>query len=267
MAQEPKDGSPDQIRAVPLEDVRRARGESKVAMPRSKVASLRAFRRVRADRTLGVIGILLLLIGITLIFAWEKPPVVEKKYGVEWPQTVHVEDAIVGANLVEGAAARSHTYELTAVNATVITFSLLWDDEIGNQAIENDELELDIKGPNGVNVTNATIRQKAKQGNITIPLALNSIPDIASVNADNERDAFQGVGDRTNRTGIGTWTIGVRVISAPGDVKNEATRPQASTFCDPRLPDNANCTPDGRENYEIRVSYATYSLRLKKLFD
>ena len=48
-------------------------------MPRSKVAGLRAFRRVRADRTLGAIGALLLLIGVALIFAWEKPPPVEKK--------------------------------------------------------------------------------------------------------------------------------------------------------------------------------------------
>src|SRR5687767_12178167 len=112
MPDEPKDEPKNQIRAVPLEDVRRARGEQKVAMPRSKVASLRAFRRVRADRAFGALGIVLLLIGIALIFTWEKPPVIEKKFEVQWPLATTQEDPIEGAALSAGAPARQHLYSM-----------------------------------------------------------------------------------------------------------------------------------------------------------
>lgn len=267
MPDEPRKGAGNEIRAVPLDEVRRARGETKVAMPRSKVASLRAFRRIRADRAFGAIGLLLLIIGIALIFSWEKPPVIEPKYGVEWPQNRTVEPLIVGQPLAAGAPPRTGTYDLTVPNATTIVFTLLWEDQIGDQAIEADALELSIEGPEGVNLTNATILQTAKQGNITIPVPLNGIPDIASVPASTEKEAFAAVGDRTNRTGVGTWTYSVRVVSAPGDVKNEAIRnPQGeAAFCDPALPDNANCTPDGFQDYRLEISYITYDLRLKKL--
>lgn len=267
MPDEPKADSKNQIRAVPLEDVRRARGEAKMAMPRSKVASLRAFRRVRADRTFGAIGILLLFVGLALIFAWEKPPEVEKKFGVEWPQSTIREPPISGARLAEGAAAQTHSYKLTVPNATAIVFSLVWKDDVGDKPIEGDRLEMKIEGPPGITLVNATLNDTGDGktgGNITFPVALNGIPDIASVNADTNESAFQAVGDRTNETGIGDWKISVRVLSAPGNYANEGNA--NPDLCRPGTPTTPYCTPDGGQAYEVHVSYTTYSLRLKKLF-
>lgn len=254
-----------QIRAVPLEDVRRARGEGRVAMPRSKVAGLRAFRRVRADRTMGAIGILFLLIGVALIFAWEKPPAVEKKFGTEWVIETSEMRTIQGARLAEGAPAAAHDFQLDATNATVIVFSLVWTDDVGDQAIEGDRLQIQVEGPPGTNVTNATRNDTGGQqgGNITIPIRLNGIPDLASVNAGTEEAALAAVGDRTNRTGIGPWKVSVRVLDAPDDIKDNRIRDP--NVC--RIPSATPvCVPDGGEDYQVLISYATYKLRLKKLF-
>jgi hypothetical protein len=258
------------LRAVPLDDVRRARGEQKVALPRSKVAGLRAFRRVRSDRLLGVVGLLLVLVGTTLIFTWEKPPPVEKKFGVEWPLTTHVLPDKAGRRLVEGSPSGSTeatTMTVPSLNVTAVTITLTWEDDVGKTAIEGDRLELEVKGPPGTNVSfkrNDTGLRGPTAGNISVTLPLSGIPDIASVAANSEAKARAAVGLRTNHTGTGDWTMTVRLLSAPGEVKNENAR------ADPRLcsvpAETPICKPDGGNDYTLKFRFVTYEVHYKKLF-
>lgn len=258
MSPEPQDPS-KKLLAVPLERARRARGQSVVALPRSKVATLRAFRRIRMDRLLGVVGTLLVAIGIVLIFTWpQPPPPVEKKFGVEWPRTL-VDKGTEQGNLA-AQQAFTHTEEVDRPNVTHVTMWLTWQDDVGDEAVEGDTFELEVQGPPGSNVTFKSNRTGGQAGaNMSFTFAMSGIPDVASVPAATEDEARKTLGDRSNRTGMGSWTMTVRLLRAEGDWSNNDLRG--------RVPCQApHCTPDPGNSFELHFEYAVYQVAFKKLF-
>jgi hypothetical protein len=272
--------------AMPLEQVRSARGETLVALPRSKVASLRAFRRIRADRILGIIGLILVLIGILLIFTWEKPPEIVKKYGVEWPLTSEVllsENATFTCNADPCGVATPYSVTVDQTNVTAVTFWLQWTDDVAgeNQDLsEGDEFQLEFSGPEGTNISNVRESRIGGRGgmNMSFTYVLSGIPDIGAVEpADNDEEAFALIGDRTNRTGIGDWKFTVTLLRAvddwaPGPAGDEARRTaeQGSQKCPDspqQLPTGgATCTRDPGNSYTFGFQITRYSVAIEKQY-
>lgn len=253
-----KDSSP-KMRAVPLEQARRARGQSMVALPRSKVASLRAFRRIRMDRLLGLLGALLVAIGVLLIFTWPQPPTpVQKKFGVEWPQTMV--DTGTESGYLQERGVFLHAVQVDRPNVTYVSMWLTWKDDVGDEAIEGDTFELEVQGPPGSNVSFKGNRTGGQEGaNMSFTFAMSGIPDVASVPATTEEEARQTLGERTNGTGMGTWTMNVRLLRAEGDWNNNDLR--GTVPC--QAP---HCTPDPGNSFELHFQYAVYQVAFKKLF-
>lgn len=252
---------PPKIVAIPLEQARRAAGETRVALPRSKVASLRAFRRVRMDRILGALGVILTVLGIALMFTWEAAPIVEKKFKVEWPTTARSMEN--WTQFVPATAnTTSKTFNLAATNVTLVQISVGWRDEVGDDALEGDRFHVTIEGPPGSNVSR---RQDlgtylAHTANFSFPLS--GIPDVSNWPARTEQEARAGVGDRTNRTGTGEWKITVRLVKANHDYRPE-TPPdvKANDVCQ-----DAFCQRDPGQEFTLRFTYTTYTAKYSKLF-
>ena len=271
----------DAIVAVPLEQVRSARGQAVVALPRSKVASLRAFRRIRADRILGTIGIILVLIGILLIFTWEKPPEIVKKYGVEWPlETITLESdnntLACTSNPCAGAAAeRAYTVDVTQTNVTAVTVWLQWVDTVvgeNEDLSEGDELQLTLTGPEGTNITNVVVAKVGGRAgeNISLTYPMSGIPDVGAVQpADNDEQAYALIGDRTNRTGIGSWTITVKINRA-GDNWNPTSPAGAEMRASgQKCPANSPaqvCEHDPGNAYSFGFQIVRYSVAIEKQY-
>ncbi len=267
------------IVAVPLEQVRSLRGEAIVALPRSKVASLRAFRRIRADRVLGTIGIIFVLLGILLIFTWEKPPEVVKKYGVEWPlETITLENdnntlACTAADCPGAASERTYSVPVDQTNVTGVTVWLHWTDDIvgeGEDQSEGDTLELMITGPDGTNITNVAVRKVggAAGENISLTYPMSGIPDVGAVQpADNDEEAWALLGDRSNRTGIGTWTLRVKILRA-GDDWGTSTVADELQSSGQKCPSTAPqvCVQDPGNDYNFGFQIIRYSATITKQY-
>lgn len=268
------------IVAVPLEQFRSARGQAVVALPRSKVASLRAFRRIRTDRLLGTIGIILVLIGILLIFTWEKPPEIVKKYGVEWPlETITLENdnntLACSANPCAGAAAeRTYSIDVTQTNVTGVTVWLQWNDNVvgeNEELSEGDELRLTLTGPEGTNITNVAVSKVGGRAgeNISLTYPMSGIPDLGAVQpADNDAEAFALIGDKTNRTGIGTWTITVAIVRAGDDWGPSPVAAELRSNGQKCPPNSAQpvCTPDPGNDYNFGFQIIRYSVAIEKQY-
>lgn len=269
------DKEPPKIVAVPLEDVRRAKGEARVALPRSKVASLRAFRRVRMDRILGVLGLLVTLLGIALMFYWEAPPVVEKKFKVEWPTTVHdlenwtppmlaAPTPPVGGTLEQATPTSVvKTFNVPDLNVTEARIAISWRDEVGNIGAEGDHFSILIEGPQGTNISTQKNLGTYLWHNDTFTFALSGIPDISSWPGTTEEQVRKEIGDRSNRTGTGEWKITVRLHRANHDYTPDGS---ASSEVKQRDICQTGCQRDAGEDFTVRFSYTTYSVKYTKLF-
>lgn len=264
-AKDPDSGS--KLVAMPLEQARRARGEALMALPRSKVASLRAFRRIRADRIFGAAGLALVLVGVLLIFAWEKPPPVEKRFGVEWPQTNTMLDPV--SDEFAAGDSETYTFPVNGTNVTAVTFWLTWIDDVARPSsgqAEGDTFEIQVSGPEGSNVSFTERRVGGQAGmNMSYTLPMSGIPDVASVPAKSEEEARAALGDRTNQTGGGDWTITVRLVSANHSWESEDARNAAGGMCPPQSIPNV-CTFDPGNSFELHFQFATYEVQFKKLF-
>lgn len=289
----PKSG--DKIIAAPLEDVRRARGEGVVAMPleqarsargqafvalpRSKVASLRAFRRIRADRFLGILGLVLVLIGILLIFTWEKPPEVVKKYGVEWPLTstiLALENGHLTCAAYECGTEQAYPIIVDHENVTAVTFWLAWTDDVAGEnrdLAEGDEFELEFAGPAGTNITTVSESRIGGKGgmNISYTFVIAQIPDIGALQpAENDEEALALLGDRTTRNGTGEWTFTVRLLRA-GDAWGDDEARRLAEASAQKCPDTQGlggpaCTRDEGNDYTFGFQITRYSVAIEKQF-
>ncbi|HEX9816197.1 MAG TPA: hypothetical protein VGB18_04390 [Candidatus Thermoplasmatota archaeon] len=266
--------------AVPLEQVRSVRGQAVVALPRSKVASLRAFRRIRADRVLGTIGIIFVLLGILLIFTWEKPPEVVKKYGVEWQlETLTLENdnntLVCTATGCPGAESeRTYTIDVNQTNVTAVTVWLQWiDDVVGENEdqSEGDILQLTITGPDGTNITNVAVSKIGGSGgeNISLTYPMSGIPDVGAVQpADNDEEAYALLGDRTNRTGIGAWSVTVKILRA-GDDWGDSPLGDELQSSGQKCPANSQmpvCDPDSGNPYNFGFQIIRYTVAIEKQY-
>lgn len=252
---------PPKIVAVPLEEARRAKGEARVALPRSKVASLRAFRRVRMDRILGVLGVIVTVIGVALMFYWEAPPVVEKKFKVEWPTTVRSLENWTQF-VPTTANTTSKTFELKANNVTQVVIRVGWDDAVGDHDLEGDRFMITIEGPSRTNISRRQDLGTRLHHSQNFSFALSGIPDVASWPATSEREARAGVGDRTNTTGSGAWKITMWLVKANHNYSQDAPQEAKSTgLCQAPF-----CQADPGQDFRLNFIYTTYDVKYSKLF-
>lgn len=258
MADEPKKPDPSKIVAMPLDRARRARGEGVVAMPRSKVASLRAFRRIRADRFFGALGALLVILGVLLIFVWEKPPDIPKTFSIEWtPSTTSLTTEALSLTTAQPTKAIPLT--VPGPNVTAVTFWFSWKDDVGNEGSEADEFSFEVKGPSGANLTLPAEKHILLQGNISRTYLMSGVPELSSVPAKTESEARAKVGDQTNQTGIGTYEFTFRLISLNGDWTDNSLRDRAPC-------NSPYCTPDNEHKMTFHFEFATYSATYKRNF-
>lgn len=271
--------SPKKIIAVPLEEGRRARGESVRALPRSKVATLRAFRRIRADRVFGVIGVILIVFATILVFKWEKPPPVPIRYSVEFPATTYdlptVEETL---SPVSGShqVSKTYTFQVPRENVSKVLVRLAWVDDHGDEVGEGDEFQVRIVGPPGTPtpITEGPIPFSYNRTSpttptvIEIPILVHSPPSNRQVEASNEAKARAAYSGNTSRVGMGEWTVTLNLTvennytSGPGGFGNyyKENFPQC-----PEEPRSPYCTPDTGNDFELDFQYITYASKYTRL--
>lgn len=255
---EPPEGAP--IRAIPLDQARKARGEGKVAVPRSKLAATRAFRRVRGDRLFGVLGILLVLFGAYLVFNWEKPLEVTPTYPVRWPESRH---SLAEQNPALETAQRTEqlTFEITDVNVTRISVQFSWNDTVGDEALEYDVLNFTVQGPAGSNITSHFEDATGPAGLIFLNLTVNAPPSIPSVSGARDRqEAATLLPDLSNSTGRGVWSVIVNVKQFRDDFRDAQSR-QAfpDGDCPAGVSNPAICVDDVSQEVKVKFDYYTFA--------
>lgn len=251
------------IIAVPLEEARRAKGEARVALPRSKVAGLRAFRRIRSDRLLGVLGVIVTVIGVALMFTWEAPPVIEKKYKVEWPATTHSVENWTKL-LTPASPTDTKTFPINAKNVTEVVISVYWKDTVGDVGMEGDQFAISVKGPasSGVDVKDLDLRIWLEHRR-TFTFSLSGVPELASVAATNDAQARTAIGDKSNDTGSGDWQVTMRLLRANHDYDPGFDDPAVK---ERNVCNEPFCTTDTGQDFIVSITYVTYSLKYTKLF-
>lgn len=265
----PADAKTPPKRAVPLEKVREAGGRKLIPVPRSKVASTRAFRRVRSDRIAGAVGIFLVFVAALLLFTWPQP-VVKKPpaFDVEWPETSHEVYNESALHLTRDGATRTATQEIQIddANITRITLHTRWRDDVGDQDFEADNVSFELRGPTELNVTLKVINSAGKDAFVTQSrnATVGKRPDVREALGRTEAEAWANLGDHTTRNGTGKWTLTVTLLYAGDDYKDDFTRDSGQPC--PRQPPQgtALCIPDDGNDVEVRVTYLTYAARLGK---
>lgn len=217
-------------RAVPLEEVRRARGESRVAVQRSKVATLRSFRRIRSDRLLGLLGVLLVVVATVLVFSWPAPP--QKKtpaFSVAWEED-SVARTYTGIEVPRDNATWDVLIEVPQANVTTLSASINWSDDVGDEGPEWDVLNFTLKGPDqsGVEKTVRDVADNRDGRNVTLRAHLVPVPSVRQVPAKTEDEARAAMGDQTTKNGTGTWTLRIH-LDFVGDDYSNATRGVGNT--------------------------------------
>jgi len=260
------------IVAMPLDEARRARGESVVALPRSKVASLRAFRRVRADRVFGTIGTILVIAGLILAFKWPAPAVhPPPTYKVEWPETrafskdekARLDFPSQPSTSNPPAPSKVYTEKVDQVNVTKINFWLTWKDDLADPAAgqaDGDNFSLMVKGPSNYGFTQSATGG-AGGANISYSLPESGIPDKGSVPAKTYPEALKALGDYSNKTAMGDWTFTVTLLHA-GD-KWDPSSPMYE-YRD-QVPCSAPyCQRDTGNDFTFHFEFYTYMAKLSK---
>lgn len=245
------------IIARPLDEVRKARGDAKVAVVRSKVASLRAFRRVWPDRVFGIFGVLLVVVATGLIFSWEKKPPVEPKIALAWLEEPH---ALAEQNhtLTESQPTHVYPFEITDVNVTKVRVNLFWIDDVAEDAVDVDNFSIQIEGPPGTNVSMKEPYVPCcwkTPYNRTFSFRVQDVPEAPSqFSARTVEEAQALLGDRTQRVGTGLWKVTVTLNQANDHYESELARGQP---CPANSPSSV-CTPDTSNWVAVRFGYSTY---------
>jgi hypothetical protein len=251
-------------RAVPLEKVREAGGKKLVPVPRSKVASTRAFRRVRSDRIAGMVGVVLVVIAAILLFTWPQPQTREPPtFAVEWPQADR--DAYrENLTLTRQASTITKDVVLGDANITRISLSIKWKDDVGDEEFEKDDISVELVAPPEVN---RTLRINSSAGTtqfveVVQNASISKTPDVREVPAATEAEARQKLGDHSTHNGTGTWKLRVTVVTFADDFHDNVTRSSGQP-CPTQPPQGTPaCTPDLQNLVEVRVSVRTYALQL-----
>lgn len=254
-----------QLTAIPLEEVRRARGEAKVAVSRSKLSALRAFRRLWSDRVMGMFGVFLILGATLLIFFWVKPVPVEPKVTVAWRQDVHGASAAngtyVNATLAEGET-QVFNFEIKDLNVTRVRVNAYWVDDVAVDAVDLDNFTIQIEGPPKANASQGPTHLPARLGtgsNQTFSLKVQDPPNTAKeFPVRNVEEAAQLLGDHSTDNGTGVWKVTVTLSEAKDHYGNDLLRDQPCPDGSPA----AVCIPDHGNWIVLRFEYATYRPQL-----
>ncbi len=262
------------LRAVPLEKVRGVRGETKIPVPRSKVATTRAFRRIRADRAAGVLGLVALLVTMWLLFNWElapEPP--PRTYSVRWiDQQVSLPDDVIfiPADATQDAPF-SKTYSITDHNVTRIIFNVTMQDDVGNDGQEEDILNFRLGGPEAANLTLVIDQKEAPYDREMTYYANGTVvtpPNVLEVPARDIDEAVAALGDHMNGNdnGTGTWTLTAWFTFVGDDMGNippgggPGDEP-AQCPADP-IATGTVCQEDPGNNVTVRIAYKVYHVEL-----
>lgn len=253
------------VRAVPLEKVREATGRKLVPVPRSKVASTRAFRRMRSDRIAGLVGVAFVVMAAILIFTWPQPKVKEPPaFAVEWPEAELVAFEDPGVALAPGTPF-TQAIELSQANITRVILFINWRDDVGDELSEHDNLSVRLEGPAAVNKTLEIVSSAGSDRfvNSTKDVSVVNPPELREIPAKTEGEARANIGDRSTRNGTGTWTLTMTLSYAGDDYRDNVSRLSGQPC--PRAPPEgtAACRPDFGNAVEVRVSLRTFALGLK----
>lgn len=253
------------LRAVPLEHVRRARGQEKIPVPRSKLAATRAFRRIRTDRLLGVLGILLILFGTYLVFGWEKREKAPPVFPVEWEEVPHAVEMRT-LEVTEATPEAIFSVAVDEPNLTRIEVRAFWKDDVGDEPREWDKLSFNLSGPAPELPTTDRVGQWADHetgNNLTPPLAVlvNELPNVRQVPAETESEARALIGDRTATNGTGEWRLRLHLDQLGDDFESENARQLFEGDC-PADEVQGVCTTDSGQTVDVGATYWTFRLKL-----
>jgi hypothetical protein len=240
-------------RVVPVQKVREAKGEVRIPVPRSKVAATRAFRRLRADRVAGVLGLALILIAGALLFTWPQPPAPRE------PTYSEHEVFQQEVTLTRQAPAFEQDLDFSNLNVTRVTVELRWRDDVGQAPIDWDTVRVELIGPASANLTivieSTTGPQEvfeSRNGTLRAP------PEIRDVPARTDEEAWQALGDHSDANGTGAWRLRISTVDFR-DQWNDNTSRNLGQECPENPPQGSPvCTPDLRNTLHVRVAYRTY---------
>jgi hypothetical protein len=262
---------PGRIVAKPLDEVREARGEKLVAVQRSKLASLRAFRRARADVAFGTLGVVVILLAGVFIFTWEPPTVVEPSVGVDWPttRTVLLNETVSlktpdpnkyppTQTTYENSTTRSVSVVQSNVSAFFVT--VFWVDDVGNDNFGGDEVQVTLTAPSGFPLSLPAQRNVAFVGSgmwINFSVPVTDLPTMASVPVATEEEARAYVNANVppSRNGTGTWTVKIDLMRAGDWYAPGVSR---DTPCNDPTERAGLCRRDMGNDVKVLVSIDTY---------
>lgn len=261
-----KSGTPERppIVARLLEEVRRARGDRRIAYSRSKVATLRAFRRVRADRVFGVFGTVLVVVAVGLIFTWEKKPPEQVAVSLAWKED---DRSLPDQNQTLGSPRETQVYsfEVSDVNVTRVHVHLFWIDDVASGPFDWDNVSVRIDGPPETNVSRDLpgLAWTFQWGvNVSVNLRVQDTPQSPSqFQVRSEAEAEQLLGDRTGRIGTGIWRVYVTLEEAKGNASSSLT---GSLAC-PTTSASVVCTPDPGNWVRVGLTYQTYRPEFRRI--
>lgn len=270
---EPDAGPPSKppVRAVPIEKVRAAQGKARIAVPRGKVASTKAFRRVRSDRAFGLVGVLLVVLAIVLLFTWPQPPIKKPPtFSVAWPTSdTDVFDRMVQLNRTDSVPHPEVTLDVAIglANATRVTLNTTWRDDVGDQLIEYDNATFELTKPGATNATLKIQNSATSKADLTaaasVPLA--TAPNIREVPAATLAEARAKLGDRSAHNGTGTWKLHLRLDYVGDHFRDESTRLAMGGSCPQNTPaqGGAVCVFDPGNKFHVKVTVRSYRVDLE----
>lgn len=257
------------IRVVPLDEARKARGQGRYPVARSKVATSRAFGRVRADRLFGFVGVAIIIASLFLVFTWEKPVKVAPTVPVQWQDEAygHVGRLEMPANLRvltdEGASITWHL-NISQVNVYRVNFTFQWVDDVGDEIIEYDMLSYEVMGPFQSNLTRGQTAVRQPSYNAQEIFRPVTLPNKALWEARDPDEARAAVREAQPdmRNGTGDWTVVVTLDDLADDFSDETTRERLNRQCPAADPTNVfpfRCTPDTRAEVRVYVEYRWFT--------
>ena len=269
----PPDGGPDRravpledkrraegtdLRAVPIEDVRRAKGAPVVAVQRAKVSGTRAFRRTRADRAWGAIGVVLCLVGAWMVFNWVPPVEIAPSVGVEWPEETFARENET-LSIPRGQPSLVFPIQVDEANITQMTVTVTWVDDVGDEPFEWDTVELNLTGPEatGIRLTSQTRGDNVVGATVKLSERVSPKPDTRSVPASDLEEAERLLGDQSNRTGTGEWTLEIYLDKVRDNFESNNARIAFSDQC-PQQGVPEACTYDPGQDLLVAVEYTAF---------
>lgn len=249
-------------RAVPIQEVRRAQGDVRVPVVRSKLASTRAFRRIRADRFFGTLGILFILVAALLVFKWEQTVPVTPAFSIGWDEATNPSPS-KSETATETERTKIFEFAVQGQNITRVHLWAFWKDTVGDQPIEQDNLTIEVEGPGGNNTTVTLKRENlfatsfVTGRNETFNVPIQDVPEVRRVAASTQAQARALVEERVhpNTFGSGTWKVTVTLNDAVDDYKDETLRYLGN--CPDQSPPTA-CIPDKDQQVTVGFEYGFF---------